>query len=661
MGQDSALAAQSAKLSGTEAKLRAAEAKIDADLLVHIVQGTARVSGCDKLSFLEKPACYREFANKALKVGAGVGMFAYGVHYAHKDTVQHFGNLKKEAAGLKELRTQFTADPARIADPEYRQQFEKQVRAAASGARADIDKMVKDVLELIETVLVMIQFTMAMVALVLGLAAIVGDPKFKAAVEGVKENLEGIGKALDDINVALAKTNRALDDMNAAMDDINRSLGGLNDAIGKANKGMDQLNEGIGEANKGLDQMNKAVPGIKQAAERLREVPAFEFDFSHIGKDWSDGPSGLDDAEQQRRMSTLLGLIPGIGDAKGVIEAVTAKDALTGEHVGGFDRALGSLAVLRWLRLGSKLVPDDVLRARKGDVVFECNSFPAGTPVLMADGTRKPIQDLRAGDQVLATDPGAEFADLTRARPVLSVPFTPGTTERAFVRLTVTPEGSGAAAGTSVTSTESHRYWLPDRQDWIPAGELRTGDRLRTTDGGYAVVSATVRETGRQDTYDLDVSGIDSYYVGVGAENVLVHNCTNLARAGQMFPGLAHTLDEHVDVTRDRMKELAITKTKKMGKPTSNSRWSSAAVAQKAVDQLVDQNKARIAKWVADAGKGGSQQLPLTGTHGTGSLGDSMDHLGNYKATTSNRFNAVLVIKKGHKPGGFYVMTAYPV
>ncbi|MEU9032889.1 hypothetical protein AB0D46_36370, partial [Streptomyces sp. NPDC048383] len=58
------------------------------------------------------------------------------------------------------------------------------------------------------------------------------------------------------------------------------------------------------------------------------EVPAFEFDFSHIGKDWSDGPSGMDDAEQQRRTSILLGLIPGIGDAKGVIEAVTAKDAL---------------------------------------------------------------------------------------------------------------------------------------------------------------------------------------------------------------------------------------------------------------------------------------------------------------------------------------------
>ncbi len=662
MGQDSALAAHSAKLSGAEADLRAAEAKIDTDLLAHIVKGTARVSGCDKLSLLEKPSCYREFANKALKLGAGLGMFGYGVHYAHKDTVQHFASLKKEVSGLQKLRETFKQDPAKITDPEYRQQVENQIRAAAAGARTDIDKMIRDVLELIETVLVMIQFWLIMVRLVLGLAQLVGDPKFKAAVEGVRENLEGLGKTLDDINAGLAKMNSALDEANAAMDDINRSLGGLNEAIGKANRGMDKLNEGIGEANKGLEQMNNAVPGIKKAAERLREVPAFEFDFSHVGKTWSDGSSGLDNEEQQRRMSVLLGLLPGIGDGKGIVEAVTGKDLGTGEHVEGFDRALGSLAVLRWLKLGGKLIPDDIRGARKGDAVFECNSFPAGTPVLLADGTHKPIEGIRAGDQVLATDPGSELAELTRPRPVLSTAFTSKDTDKTFVRLTVTREGAEGTEGSSVTSTDNHRYWLPDRQAWVPAGELRTGDRLRTAEGTHATLTATTRHTDRQDTYDLDVSGIDSYYVQVGTQDVLVHNCTDLARAERMFPGVAHTLDEHVNVNQRQMKDLAITKTRRTGRPTPNSRWSSADLAQKAVNQLVEENKARIEKFVQDAGKPGKpQQLTLPGTYGTGSLGDSMDHLGNYSPTTSNSFKVTLAIKKGHKPGGFYVLTSYPL
>ncbi|NUL05490.1 hypothetical protein HRW07_20090 [Streptomyces lunaelactis] len=659
MGEDSALAAQSVRLTHAEAQLEAAEAKLDTDRLAAIVKGTARISGCDKLSLLEKPACYRDFAQKALKVGAGVGMFAYGVHYLHKDTVEHFGTVKKEAAGLQKLREAFKEDPTKIADPEYRKQVEDRIRATAAGAQKDIDKLIKDVLETIETILVMIEMTLLLIRLTLGLAQLVGDPKFQAAVKSVKDNLDGIGKALDQMNAGFAQMNRALGDMNDAVDDINKSLGGLNQSINKANKGMDTLNEGIGQANKAVDDMNKVVPGIKKAAEKLREVPAFEFDFSNVGKTWSDGSSGLDSEEQQRRMSIILGLMPGIGDGKGIVEAITGKDMMTGEHVDGFDRALGSLAVLRWLKLGGKLIPDDIAKARKTDVVFECNSFPAGTPVLLADGTHKPIEDVRPGDEVLATDPGGEFAELTRPRPVMSTPYTSEYTDKTFVRLSV----AGADGDVSdLMSTEQHRYWLPDRQAWVPAGELRAGDRLHTAEGTEATVTATERSAGRQATYDLDVSGIDSYYVRVGAQDVLVHNCTDLARAERMFPGIAHTLDEHVNVDRQKMEALAKAKTRRMGRPTSNSRWKSADLAQKALNQLVDQNKDRITKFVQDAGKPGKpQQLTLQGTYGTGSLGDSMDHLGNYSPTTSNSFKVILAAKKGHKPGGFYVLTAYPL
>ncbi|MFC8268395.1 RNase A-like domain-containing protein [Streptomyces cinereoruber] len=661
MGKESAVAAQSIRVAAAEKELARAEARLDTDRLASIVKSAVAVSGCGKLSLLEKPACYRDFAGKAVKVGAGIGMFAYGIHHLHKDTVDHFGTVKKEAAGFKELKEAFEQDPTTIADPEYRKEVENRIRAVAAGAQTDIDKLIQDVLETIETILVMIQLTMMLIQLVLMLASIVGDPKFQKAVDGVKGSLDGINKALDDINAGFAQMNRGLNTMNDAVDDINRSLGSMNKSIAKANQGMDQLNRGIGDANRAVDDMNKVVPAIKKAAEGLREVPAFDFDFSDLGKTWSDGSSGLDEEEQQRRMSLLLGLLPGIGDGKGVIEAVTGKDLMTGEHLDAFDRGLGSLAVLRWLKLGGKLVPDDIRNVRKGDVVFTCNSFPAGTPVLMADGSHRPIEDVRAGDLVLATDPGGDV-ELTVPRPVQSVPFTSSSTDKAFVRLTVTTgEGDSRGSGT-VTSTADHRYWLPERGDWVPAGELEPGDRLRTPEGGSATVAATDRGDERQDTYDLDVSGIDSYYVRVGTEDVLVHNCTDLARAERMFPGVAHTLDEHVDVTLQQMRALAVRKTEKIGKPTPNSRWSSADLAQKAVNQVVDENKARIEKWVRESGKPGKpQQLTLTGSYGTGSLGDSMDHLGNHSATTSNKFKVTLAIKKGHKPGGFYVLTAYPL
>ncbi|MGW7052950.1 pre-toxin TG domain-containing protein [Streptomyces sp. NPDC054887] len=675
MGKESALAAQSIKVVAAEKELVRAEAGLDTDRLASIAKGTAALSGCGKLPLLEKPACYRDFAGKTVKVGAGLGMFAYGIHYLHKDTVDHFGTVKKEVTGLQKLKEAFKQDPSTIADPEYRKQVEGQIRAVAAGAQSDIDKLIRDVLETIETILVMIQLTLMLIQLILMLAKIVGDPKFQKAVNSVKGSLDGISKAFDQMNAGFAQMNRGLNGMNDALDDINGSLddmnksiakankgmGQLNEGIGQANKGMGQLNEGIGEANKGVDDMNKVVPAIKKAAEGLHEVPAFEFDFSDLGKTWSDNSSSLDSAEQQRRMSILLGMLPGVGDGKGIVEAVTGKDLVTGDHISGFDRGLGSLAVLRWLKLGGKLLPDDIKGARKGDAVFECNSFPAGTPVLMADGSHKPIEDVRAGDLVLATDPGGD-GELTRPRPVQSVPFTSAYTDKTFVRLTVAADQEDSRRQDTVTSTDNHRYWLPERASWVPAGELRPGDRLRTPEGGLVTVTATDRSDERQDTYDLDVSGIDSYYVQVGTDDVLVHNCTDLARAERMFPGVAHTLDEHVDVNQQQMKNLAISKTRKRGQPTPNSRWSSADLAQKAVNQLVEQNKARIEKFVQDAGKPGKpQQLTLTGTYGTGSLGDSMDHLGNYSPTTSNSFKVTLAIKKGHKPGGFYVLTAYPV
>lgn len=110
---------------------------------------------------------------------------------------------------------------------------------------------------------------------------------------------------------------------------------------------------------------------------------------------------------------------------------------------------------------------------------------------------------------------------------------------------------------------------MPERQSWVPAGELRPGDRSRSSQGALVTVTAVSRHSGRQDTYDLDVSGIDSYYVRVGTEDVLAHNCTDLARAERMFWDVAHTLDEHVNVTRQQMTDSPA--------PTAPARWATVS------------------------------------------------------------------------------------
>ncbi|WP_051782614.1 MULTISPECIES: RNase A-like domain-containing protein [unclassified Streptomyces] len=367
------------------------------------------------------------------------------------------------------------------------------------------------------------------------------------------------------------------------------------------------------------------------------------------------------DTDLNRCLTVLLdagSVILGVGALKKAKNTLNAAEGLH-KFADKAKRARDTYNDLRKIidtaRKATKNLPDQPDQAAD---IFACNSFPAGTPVLMANGSHRPIEDVRAGDLVLATEPGGN-TELTQPRPVRSVPFTSAYTDKAFVRVTVPGDGGVTA---SVTSTENHRYWLPERQTWVPAGELRVGDRLRTSEGEQVTVSATIRYADRRDTYDLDVTGIDSYYVQVGTDDVLVHNCTDLARAEREFKGIAHTLDEHVNVTLQKMKDLAVDKTLRTGRPTRNSRWSSADLAQKAVNQLVEENKARVAKWVEDSGKpDGKRQLTLPGTYGTGSLGDSMDHLGNYRPTTSNRFTVTLVAEKGHKPGGFYVLTAYPL
>ncbi|WP_405612952.1 Hint domain-containing protein [Streptomyces sp. NBC_01508] len=155
---------------------------------------------------------------------------------------------------------------------------------------------------------------------------------------------------------------------------------------------------------------------------------------------------------------------------------------------------------------------------KPGDKPENCpvnHSFLPGTPVLLADGSRIPIETVRTGQWVTVTEPSS---GLTTARRVVRTITTHD--DKDFTRLTVR-SGSGTAA---LTATDTHPFWLSDQRLWVDAGDIRPGATFRTSAGGALQVLDVDRYTRQQTTYDLSVEGIHTYYVGVGAREALVHN-----------------------------------------------------------------------------------------------------------------------------------------
>ncbi|MEV6242267.1 RHS repeat-associated core domain-containing protein [Lentzea sp. NPDC051838] len=149
------------------------------------------------------------------------------------------------------------------------------------------------------------------------------------------------------------------------------------------------------------------------------------------------------------------------------------------------------------------------------------NSFTGDTTVLMADGSRKFIRDLRVGDVVLSTNPltgRTEGRKLTDVRSYL--------TDASVHQLEVT---SGAGTG-KISVTDEHPFWVPDLGRWLGAEDIKPGYRFLTADNKPATVTGTRTFSGGRLVYNLTVDGLHTYYVGAGgpgkaaAADVLVHN-----------------------------------------------------------------------------------------------------------------------------------------
>ncbi|MFB9300428.1 polymorphic toxin-type HINT domain-containing protein, partial [Kibdelosporangium philippinense] len=146
------------------------------------------------------------------------------------------------------------------------------------------------------------------------------------------------------------------------------------------------------------------------------------------------------------------------------------------------------------------------------------NSFTPDTPVLMADGSHKPIEDVLIGDQVVATDP---VTNTTAARAVTRVIVGEGS--KNLVRVTVDKAGT-------IETTDGHPFWLDVRGRWLEAKDLAPGDVLRFADGRRGAVTAVRKHTEVRKVFNLTVADIRTFYVTAKLANgqvwrdILVHN-----------------------------------------------------------------------------------------------------------------------------------------
>jgi RHS repeat-associated protein len=163
------------------------------------------------------------------------------------------------------------------------------------------------------------------------------------------------------------------------------------------------------------------------------------------------------------------------------------------------------------------------------------SSFSAGTLVETPYGPRR-IESLRIGDLVMARDDRTGETRPQRVTDLLQHMATEG-----VIRLTLqrVPDPRQtlllvSSAGTETLSvTASHPVRVAGR-GWVPAGDLRPGDRVEAREGLLQVLATGV-DLQVQPVYNLSVENAEAYFVGdLGA---WVHNSRKGPVPTPPFPG----------------------------------------------------------------------------------------------------------------------------
>lgn len=142
------------------------------------------------------------------------------------------------------------------------------------------------------------------------------------------------------------------------------------------------------------------------------------------------------------------------------------------------------------------------------------NSFDGATPVLMADGGTKRIDEVAIGDMVLASDPTSGESGPREVTGLIM-----GDGKKDLVNVTVATERDRE----TITATAGHPFWVASVGMWLAAASLVVGMALATPDG-TAMVTATRSYTEPHRVYNLTIEELHTYYIEAGSIFILVHN-----------------------------------------------------------------------------------------------------------------------------------------
>ena len=143
--------------------------------------------------------------------------------------------------------------------------------------------------------------------------------------------------------------------------------------------------------------------------------------------------------------------------------------------------------------------------------------FVAGTPILMADGTTKPIEQIEPGDEVLAADHLNPTEKPTAAK-VLRF-FDNGL--KSVVKLTfANPETNETQ---EITCTPEHPFYVITK-GWTLAANLLPGDNCLSAEGKPIAFRERITLDAPQHVYNFEVEEKHTYFVGHNKCLLLVHN-----------------------------------------------------------------------------------------------------------------------------------------
>ncbi|MEU9400744.1 polymorphic toxin-type HINT domain-containing protein [Streptomyces sp. NPDC048242] len=155
-------------------------------------------------------------------------------------------------------------------------------------------------------------------------------------------------------------------------------------------------------------------------------------------------------------------------------------------------------------------------------------SFDPDTPVLMADGTTKPIGKVEPGDHVESADPGNGKHQGSREVTSWLVNHDNDLVDVRF------KDSDGKTQ--TLHTTSRHPFWDDTTHAWVPAGKLTPGHALNTSADKHVRVIAVKLRPGAADMYNLTVSELHTYYVLAGETPVLVHNSNGCRTFGSHSP-----------------------------------------------------------------------------------------------------------------------------